>query len=179
MVDAGRPRCYNRSVPPAVAPLFHSGGFPHGCCMIGWRLNAVVVVMVVVAATVAVVVADDEDRPSRGCCAGRRERLQRAGQNLGLLRLGRVGEVGEDEVEEGEGALGGVGRSLERYRGPWHPSPGLAFGAPGPRPDAPAPVADRVLLGSRARDYELLRGREVGAAWGSYGSSDHSRLPRS
>lgn len=128
-------------------------------------------------AAVAVAVAGDGDRPpGRYCYMGRRERLRRGGRNLDLLRLGPVGEEVEDK--EGEGPPVGVGRSLERCPGRWAPGLGLAFAAPKLRPDAPALVADRVLLDSPARDCEQPRGRELGAASDSCGSSDHSRPPR-
>lgn len=96
---------------------------------------------------------------------------------VGRLGLVGVDEGGGDDVK-GDGQPVGVGRSLGRCRGR-RLGLGLATGALALHPDAPAPVAARFLLDSRARDYALLlRGRELGAAWRSYGSNDRSRRPR-
>lgn len=86
-------------------------------------------------------------------------------------------DEGDEEDVVGDGQAVGVGRSLGRCRGR-RLGRELATGALALHPDAPAPVADRFLLDSRARDYALLlRGRELGAAWRSYGLSDRSRRP--
>lgn len=105
--------------------------------------------------------ADDGDRAG---CVGPRERLQRDGRKVGLLPLEPVDEEDEGD-DEGEGWP--VGVPMGSYRGSSHPGPGpgVLNGAPWLHPDAPAPVADRILLGSQARDCELfLRERELGAA---------------